>query len=187
MKEPGVGWSGWPFVVVLQGMAANRPELLRSRAVVVSVVGKVTQSAWQVWITKANESESPLTCRNDMGDIKTGGGPNFRDEPGGCLFIGQVVSGMKVARAWSGLLCGTWEPVASWWWSASGLWTRGWLPTGEPQTAGTVRGRVPRRSTGTDHPVVAVMPGNSGGAKGMGRPGLFSGQPSSLLLAGGAW
>ena len=35
-----------------------------------------------------------------------------RDEPGRCLSIGQVVSGMEVARAWSGLLHGTWEPVA---------------------------------------------------------------------------
>jgi hypothetical protein len=35
-----------------------------------------------------------------------------RDEPGGCLLIGQAVSGMEVARAWSWLLCGTWEPVA---------------------------------------------------------------------------
>ena len=31
----------WPSAAALQGEAANRPELLRSRAVVVSVVGKV--------------------------------------------------------------------------------------------------------------------------------------------------
>jgi hypothetical protein len=37
----------------------------------------------------------------------------LRDEPGGCLLIGQVVSGMKAARAQSGRPCGTWEPVAS--------------------------------------------------------------------------
>ena len=37
----------------------------------------------------------------------------LRDEPGGCLSIGQVVSGMKAARAQSGCPCGTWEPVAS--------------------------------------------------------------------------
>ncbi len=36
-----------------------------------------------------------------------------RDEPGGGLLIGQVVSGMKAARAQSGRPCGTWEPVAS--------------------------------------------------------------------------
>jgi hypothetical protein len=32
--------AGWPSVVVVQAEAANHPELLRLRAVVVSVVGK---------------------------------------------------------------------------------------------------------------------------------------------------
>jgi hypothetical protein len=36
----------------------------------------------------------------------------LRDEPGGSLPTGQVVSGMKVARARLRLSCGTWEPVA---------------------------------------------------------------------------
>jgi hypothetical protein len=51
-----------------------------------------------------------------------------RDEPGGCLLTGQVVSGVKVARAWSGL---SWElgnlsprargrPVAQAWPAAAG-------------------------------------------------------------------
>jgi hypothetical protein len=48
-----------------------------------------------------------------MGDIKTGVESLPRDEPGGCLLTGQVVSGMKAARAQSGRPCGTWEPVAS--------------------------------------------------------------------------
>ena len=40
MEEPGrVVW--WPSAVAVQGEAANRRELLRSRAVVVSVVGEV--------------------------------------------------------------------------------------------------------------------------------------------------
>jgi hypothetical protein len=52
-----------------------------------------------------------MTCRNFLDDIKTGLAFLARDEPGGCLFIGQVVSGMEVARAWVGLLCGRWEPV----------------------------------------------------------------------------
>jgi hypothetical protein len=126
-----------------------------------------------------------MKCRNYLGDIKTGGRFSSRDEPGGCLLIGQVVSGMKVARAWSWLLCGTWEPVVPWGWLTSGRLTCGLSSEGEPQAGETARGRVPIRGTGADYPVVAVMPGNAGGAKGMGRPGLFSGQPS--LLAGGAW
>jgi hypothetical protein len=40
MEEPGVV-SWWPSAAAVQAEAANRPELLRSRAVVVSVVGKV--------------------------------------------------------------------------------------------------------------------------------------------------
>jgi hypothetical protein len=60
---------------------------------------------------KANESEPQVTCRKAIGDIKSGPGAWLRDESGGCLFIGQMVSGMYAARAWVGLLYGTWEPV----------------------------------------------------------------------------
>ena len=52
-----------------------------------------------------------MKCRKRMGGIKTGVESLPRDQPGGCLLIGQVVSGTKVARAWSGLSCGTGEPV----------------------------------------------------------------------------
>ena len=52
-----------------------------------------------------------------------------RDEPGGCLLTGQAVSGVEVARAWSGLLCGTWEPVAPMGRPASGAVVAcGWSP-----------------------------------------------------------
>lgn len=50
-------------------------------------------------IRKASASEPLLTCRNKLGGIETGVGKSLRDEPGGCLSIGQVVSGMKAARA----------------------------------------------------------------------------------------
>jgi len=33
------------------------------------------------------------------------------------------------------------------------------------------------RGTGADHLVVALMPGNAGGAKGMDHPGVFGVQP----------
>jgi hypothetical protein len=48
----------------------------------------------------------------EKGDIETGDASEPRDEPGGCLSTGQAVSGIEVARAWSGLSCGTCEPVA---------------------------------------------------------------------------
>lgn len=60
---------------------------------------------------KANESEPQVSCRKAVDDIKTGAQSLPRDESGGCLFIGQMVSGMYAARAWVRLLYGTWEPV----------------------------------------------------------------------------
>jgi hypothetical protein len=101
-----------------------------------------------------------------------------RDEPGGYLLTAQVVSGMKVGRARLGLWCGTWEPVASRPRAASGaVVARGRWRKGDLQAAEPARSSVPMRSTGTDRPVVAVMPGNAGGAKGAGHPGLLGGQP----------
>ena len=66
----------------------------------------------QVWAKKASASEPLMTCRNRIDDIETGLGMAARDEPGGSLPTGQAVSGMEVARAWSGLWYGTCEPVA---------------------------------------------------------------------------
>ena len=97
--------------VALQGEAANHPELLRSRAVVVSVGGKSRLSAAGV----DHEGERKRTTdyvSKERDDIETGDALEPRDEPGGCLLTGRAVSGIEVARAWSGLLCGTCEPVA---------------------------------------------------------------------------
>jgi hypothetical protein len=74
-----------------------------------------------VQITKASESEPPMKCRKRIGDIQNRGqvvapGAAWRepaDWPGGC-------PAWMVARAWSGLLCGTREPVAPMGRSASG-------------------------------------------------------------------
>ena len=43
---------------------------------------------------KTNVSESLLTCRNVNRRHQNRGVTRFRDESGGCPFIGQVVSGM---------------------------------------------------------------------------------------------
>jgi retron-type reverse transcriptase len=75
--------------------------------------GKGVLSARQVQITKASASEPPMKCRKRIGDIQNRGrviapGGAWRepaDWPGGC-------PAWMVARAWSGLLCGTGEPVA---------------------------------------------------------------------------
>ena len=120
----------------------------------------------------------------DRDDVETRESLRPWDESGGCLLIGQAVSGVEVARAWSGLLCGTCEPAPRWGgrpverlWPAAGCLER------ELRAAETARGRVAMRGAGADRLVVAVKPGNAGGAKGTGRPGLLSGQPR---VAGGA-
>jgi hypothetical protein len=53
----------------------------------------------------------------------------------------------------------------------------GWSREGVLQAGSTVRGRVPSRGTGADRLVVAVKPGNAGGAKGTDHPDLLGGQP----------
>src|SRR2546427_10104575 len=107
-----------------------------------------------------------MTCRKLMGDIETGPGVRVRDEPGGCLLTGQVVSGVEVARAWSGLRCGTWEPVVPRPRAAGGAGSacgREWK--GDPRAAEPVRGGAPMRGTGAGRIVVAVERGNGGGAE----------------------
>jgi hypothetical protein len=111
----------------------------------------------QVWITKANASKPLMKCRKSTGDIKTGACDWSWDESGGCLLTGQVVSGMKVARAWSGLLYGTWEPVAPRSWLASGACV-GPRPIAEARTSSSrnCEGQVVMRGTGADLLVVVV-------------------------------
>jgi hypothetical protein len=99
--------------------------------------------------------------------------------------MAQAASGIEAARAWLGLLHGTCEPASRWGgrpvvrlWPAAGRLER------EPQAAGTVRGRVVMRAAGADRLVVALRPGNAGGAKGTGRPGWLGGQPPWVGGAG---
>jgi hypothetical protein len=89
-----------------------------------------------VWAKKASASDPLMTCRRPLDDIETGEGNRSRDEPGGSLPTGQAVSGMKVARAWSGLRCGTWEPVVPRPRAASGaVWACGCSWKGELRAA----------------------------------------------------
>jgi hypothetical protein len=102
----------WPSVVALQEEATNHPKVLRSRAVGAERCGKsraIERGRYDPM--KANESKPRMKCRNALDDIESGSGCMIRDEFGGCLFTGQVVSGMYAARAWVRLLHGTWEPV----------------------------------------------------------------------------
>jgi hypothetical protein len=120
------------------------------------VVMSVTEKAHemrQVRTGKANVSEPLLTCRKRIDDIKTRVQLLPGDKSGGCLSIGQVVSGMKVARARFRLQCGTRERLAPM--PLAGCWT-GWRE-GEAQAAETVRARVPMRGRRADRLVVCVL------------------------------
>lgn len=126
----------------------------------------------QVGTEKANVSEPLMTCRKRRDDIKTRAPSLPWDEPGGDLLTALVVSGTEVARARFRLQHETWETLASI--RPDGCWTV-WRE-GEPQAAETVRGGVPMRGREADRPVVAVKPGNAGGAKRTGCPGSFGDQ-----------
>jgi hypothetical protein len=67
----------------------------------------------QVRAKKANVSEPLMTCRKRIDDIKTEESRYLGSGLGDTLLTAQVVSGIKVARSWLRLWCGTWEPVAS--------------------------------------------------------------------------
>ena len=128
----------------------------------------------QVGTGKANASEPLMKCRKRSDDIETRVQLLPWDEPGGCLLIGQVVSGTKVARVRFRRRCGTWELLAPM--RSAACW-RG-RREGDPQAAETARGSVPMRGRRTDRLVVAEKPGNAGGAKGAGCPGSLGGQPA---------
>lgn len=119
-----------------------------------------------------------MKCRNALTTSKPRNERIFGMKPGGHLFTVQAVSGMKGARAWLGRWYGTWERVAPIWRSVQLGVSPPWPEEGELQAAETVRGRVPLRGTRTDRLVLALMPGNAGGAKETDHLGLLAGQPS---------
>jgi hypothetical protein len=99
-------------VVAVQAEITNHRKVRRSRAARAERYGK--RRAFEhvrCDPMKANESEPQVSWRKAVDDIETGAQLLPRDESGGCLFIGQMVSGMYAARAWVRLLHGTWEPV----------------------------------------------------------------------------
>ncbi|MCA1709576.1 MAG: hypothetical protein LC808_42380, partial [Actinobacteria bacterium] len=102
----------WPFAAALQGVAANRREVRWSRAGVLSVAEKARCQRVRCGSRRRAKAIPPMRRRKRIDGIKTGVESLPREESGGCLLIGQAVSGVKVARSWFGLLCGTGEPVA---------------------------------------------------------------------------
>src|SRR5215472_839926 len=126
------GDGGGPSGIALQGEVSNHRKLLRLRAVVVSVAEKAHMMR-QVGAGKANVSEPLLKRRKRSDVIRTGVQSLPRDEPGGCLLTGQVVTGAEVARARFRHQHGTWEPAAPM--ALARCWPG--QPKGAPQAAGT--------------------------------------------------
>jgi hypothetical protein len=153
--SPG-GW--WSSAIVLRGEVANHRKLLRSRAVVVSVCGKVApSSAAGVGQEGERKQTTDDVSKTQSDDIETGWASSARDQPGGSLLTGQAMSGIEVARAWPGLRCGTREPVVPRSRAASGA-SIGPRPCveGRPPSGRSARGRVPMRDTGAGRLVVAM-------------------------------
>src|SRR5450631_1537078 len=148
----------WPFAVALQWEAANRREVRRSRAGVLSVAEKARCQRVRCGSRRRAKAIPPLKCRKRIGDIQNRGrvvapGRVWRepaDWPGGC-------PAWMVARAWSGLLCGTREPVAPMGRPASGaVLACGWSSGARTPSSRSARGKVVMRGTGADLTVVAV-------------------------------
>ena len=78
----------------MQEEIPNRRKLLRSKALVVSVTGKVEARPRQVCALELNKLEPLLTCRNSMDVTKTRVAILSWDKPGGGLQIGQTVTGI---------------------------------------------------------------------------------------------
>jgi hypothetical protein len=156
------GDGGGPSVVAVQAGITNHRKVLRSRAVGAERYGKrrVFERV-RCDPMKANESEPQVSCRKAVDGIETGAASWSRDESGGCLFIGQMVSGMYAARAWVRLLRGTWEPVVP---RDDRLVAFGLRPV--------VSGRVP---SGRNREVRALVAGHRGGPSGSSVEGLVMG------------
>src|ERR1700733_6557421 len=137
---------GRPSGLAVQAGSSNHRMVRRSKAVGAERYGK--RRAYErvrCDATKANESKPQMKCRNALDDIKTEFYLLTRDEPGRCLLMGQAVSGMNAARAWVGLLHGTWEPALRYGDQRNGLRVY-WSRERDVQVAETTRARVALRN-----------------------------------------
>jgi len=156
---------GGPLEAGLQGQASSYPELLGSRALVVSVRGKGAARLRHARIRKTNVSEPLITCRKQKDDAKTR--PHFRSgmsPRGACVLLGWRPAWRRRdpglgSHAERGNLSSRWK---------------GRNPSGR-----TARVKVPMRGTGAEQPVVAVKPMKVGGAKGLRYPAWLGGQPDT--------
>jgi hypothetical protein len=88
---------GRPLEVGFQEQASNHHKLRNLRVSVVSVDGKGGYVFRQVRVMETSASELLMTCRNVLGDVKTGRDPLSRDKDEGYLITAHLTSGMKAA------------------------------------------------------------------------------------------
>ena len=88
---------GRPLGVGFQEQASNHHKLRELRASVVSVDGKGGSIVRQVRVMETSASELLMTCRNVLGDVKTGREPLSRDKDESYLITAHLASGMKAA------------------------------------------------------------------------------------------
>jgi hypothetical protein len=126
-----------------QVQVSNHCKLLSSKAMVVSVAAKGGIQSRQVWSGEASESKPSMTCRNSIGDVKTGGAIFSRDQRGGG------------PEAWpSGIRhVGGAKPDQALVWNVRTCRSDA---KGDVQAAKTARTRVPMRGTGAESSVVGL-------------------------------
>ena len=134
---------GWPPEAGSQVLVSNHCKLRPSKAVVVSVAAKGGTGSRQVRSREASESKPSMTCRNSIGDVKTGGAIFSRDQRGGgpeaCPSGIRHVGGAKPDQAlvWNVRTCRS-------------------DAKGDVQATKTARARVPMRGTGAESSVVGL-------------------------------
>ena len=87
----------WPFGVALRGVMPNRLKLRWLKTVVVSI-GEKAQVDASGGDREGERERTADDVSKQAADIRTGSVKWVRDEPGGSLLTGQVVSGMEAAR-----------------------------------------------------------------------------------------
>lgn len=117
----------------------------------------------QVRIKEVNEGEPLMNASKSLCDIKTRVAENLWDKSGGCLFIGQAVSGVQVARLLSGRFCGTTGTILL-------------HANRKAQGVGIPRLKIGMAADGADLSVRAMKAGNTAGAKGQSQYGGYYGQ-----------
>ena len=156
---------GWPSEDGLQDQFSNRPTLRGDKSPGGERIGKSRGAPRQVGARKANASEPLMSCRNtsrrDRNQALLEAWDKVQRKPADGLDDRRQRDGASLVQAFMRNV-GTWRSDAK----------------GDVPEARTLRTRVPMQSAGADQLVVAMKPGNAGGAKGLNCPAAGVRQPA---------